>query len=69
MAINRSSITAQPITENTDSIIEMKDTKPDRFGVIDPPETPGKLIGYYNGSFDFVELYVVSGSGTRLLRI
>ena len=69
MAINRTSITAQPITENTESIIEIKDTRPDPFAEIDPPEVPGRLIGYYNGASGFVELYVVAGSGRRLLRI
>lgn len=69
MAINRSSISAQAISDNTESIIEILEHRPRPEDVLDPPQTPGRLIGYYSGSSGFVELYVVSGSGLSLLRI
>ena len=69
MAINRVSLTSSSITENTDSIIEIRTTRPDPNGFIDPPDVPGRIIGYYNGSTDRVELYIVAPSGTSLLRV
>ena len=69
MAINRSSLSAQSISENTDSVIEIRDSRPRPDITLDPPDVPGRLIGYFNGATGFVELYVVSGSGLNLLRI
>lgn len=69
MAINRSSLTSQSISDNTESIIEIRAQRPDPAQPLDPPEIPGRLIGYYNGATGFVELYVVSGSGLNLLRV
>lgn len=69
MAINRSSLTSQSISENTESIIEIRDSKPNPEVALDPPDIPGRVIGYFNGATGFVELYVVSGSGLNLLRI
>jgi hypothetical protein len=69
MTINRSSITSQAISSNTESIIQVLEQRPRTEAVLDPPGIPGQLIGYYNGASGFVELYVVSGSGLNLLRI
>ena len=68
MAINRASLSSQSITENTNSVIEMRSIgrQPERSCY---PDVPGKLIGYFNGATGFVELYIVSGSGNRLLRV
>jgi hypothetical protein len=68
MAINRVSLTSESIHENTESVIEVRYTDPPLpETILDPPETPNKLIAYYNGSFDSVSLYIVSRSGLRLL--
>lgn len=69
MAINRSSLSSQSISDNTESIIEIRESRPNTDTFLDPPDVPGRLIGYFNGSTGFVELYVVSGSGLNLLRI
>ena len=69
MAVNRSSISAQAITENIESVIEIRSERPIPSIALDPPDIPGRLIGYYNGADDFVELYVVSGSGLFLLKV
>ena len=69
MAINRTSITSELIQESTDSVIEIRATRPDTSANLNPPDVPGRLIGYYNGASGFVELYVVSSTGNKLLRI
>ena len=69
MAINRTSLSSEAIETNTNSVIEMRSVRPEAGGIIDPPEPPGKIIGFFNGASGFVELYIVSGSGNRLLRV
>lgn len=69
MAINRSAISSESITVNTDAVIEILTTAPSLNTLLSTPEPPGKLIGYYNGITDSVELFVVDNSGIRLLRI
>ena len=63
-------MTSQSITENTDTVIEVRYVEPPLpEELIDPPETPGKLIAYYNGVNDITSLYIVDRSGLRLLRM
>lgn len=69
MAINRSSLSAAPIQQSTESVIEIRTTQPDPSEPLDTPDIPGRLIGYYNGISGYVELYVVGGDGVTLLRI
>lgn len=70
MTINRTSLTARSITSETDNmIIEMRGDEPSTTTNLDPPQPPGKMIGYYNGSTGFVELYIVSANGLRLLAV
>jgi hypothetical protein len=69
MAINRTSLSSQSIQTNTDSVIEIVYTRPDVNSVLQTPEVPGKLLGFYNGSTGFVELYVIDKSGLRYLPV
>jgi len=69
MGINRTSLTSETIQSNTESVIEIREVRPVVGVDMDPPDIPGRLIGYYNGATGWVELYVVSGSGRRLYRI
>lgn len=69
MAINRTSLTSEAIQENTESVIEIRSQRPDLVNPLDPPDIPGRVIGYYNAASGFVELYVVSGSGLGLMRV
>lgn len=69
MAINRVSMTSESITTNTDTVIEIRYVEPDTRDLFDPPETPNKLIGYYDGNADVVRLYIVDNSGLRLLAL
>ena len=69
MAINPSQLSAQPIEQNNDIAIEMLTVRP-TVGVQQPTsDTPNKLVGYYDGLTDQVELYVVDNSGYRYLKI
>jgi hypothetical protein len=69
MSINPTSISSQSIKENTDVVIEIVYTRPSLTETFDPPEIPGRIIGYYNGSSGFMELYVFNRSGTGLLQV
>ena len=69
MAINSVSMTSQSIQENTDAVIEVRYVQPPVGALLDPPEVPNKLIGYYDGNFDTVRLYIVDNSGLRLLAL
>ena len=70
MAINRVSMTSESITTNTESIIEVVYSEPPSPEyILDPAQTPGKLIAYYNGADDTTSLYIVSKSGLRLLQL
>ncbi len=62
-------MTSQSITENTDAVIEVRYTEPPGNETLDPPETPNKLIGYYDGSANTVRLYIVDNSGLQLLSL
>ncbi len=68
MAIQPSYISTQPISENTDTTISLITFRPTADTVISPPSSPGLLVGYYNGSLDSVELYIVSGDGTKYIK-
>ena len=69
MAINRSSISTNSVDKYNGNTIELLSTIPPGNGLIDTPMEPGKLVGYYDGVSDTVRLYVVSGSGYRLMRV
>jgi len=69
MAINRISLTSQPISENREVAIEIRYAEPPVGVPLVPSETPNKLIGYYDGSFDVVRLYIVDDAGLFLLAL
>ena len=69
MAVNRSFISTQDISQVTNATIEIVATRPDMNTLISPPETPNRMVGYYNGIGDFVELYVVDAIGLRWIRV
>ena len=62
-------MTSQSIQENTEAVIEVLYTEPNLADLLDPPQTPNKLIGYYDGVDDVVRLYIVDNSGLRLLAL
>jgi hypothetical protein len=69
MAINRAFVGSQDISTVTNATIQIVLDRPDTTTLIDPPETPQRLVGYYNPSLQGVELYVVDRSGLRWMRI
>jgi len=69
MAINRSFVGTQDISTVTNATIEIVDVRPDTNALLDPLETPNRLVGYYSSDIDGVELYVVDRSGLRWLRV
>lgn len=69
MAINKSFISTNSVEKYNGNTIELISTIPPLDGLIDTPMEPGKLVGYYDGASDSVRLFVVSGSGYRLMRV
>ena len=69
MAINRSFVGTQDLTTVTNATIEIVIDRPDTGTVLTTPETPNRLVGYYNPILQGVELYVVDRSGLRWMRI
>ena len=69
MAINPSQLSATPITTNFYVAIEFLAQRPSSNEYLTTPDTPNKLVGYYDGVTDYVELYVVDKSGYRYLRV
>jgi len=69
MAINPSQLGAQPITSNYDVTIGFLQTRPVAGAYQTTPDTPNKLVGYYDAIQNQVELYIVDNTGYRYLRI
>jgi len=69
MAINRSSLGAKSVTENTDATVEVLVTRPpNRDVALETPLPPGKLYAYYNAADDTMTLYVIDLSGLRFIQ-
>lgn len=62
MTVNRPSITTTALKEAFVSI-EIMSSRPDLSIVIDPPDNPGRVVGFYNPQTDGVELYITSATG------
>lgn len=69
MPINPNQLGAAPIEENYDSAIEFLLQRPSTSQYQTTPDTPNKLVAYYDSVTDYVELYVVDKSGYRYLRV
>lgn len=69
MAINPTQLSSTPITENFDVAIEFLASRPSTTAYQSTPDTPNKLVGYYDSVTDYVELYVVDKTGYRYLRV
>lgn len=69
MAINGNVLTAH--STKLDAIIapEMLSTRPNLSVAFSPARPAGQLCGFYNAGTSRVELYVVSASGIRFLRV
>jgi hypothetical protein len=68
MTINRSFISTEPASEAL-TRIEIVAQRPSTDVLNDPPETPLRIVGYYNQQLNAVELYVVDRSGLRWIRV
>jgi hypothetical protein len=69
MPIDPGYISSQPIYEDVDVTISMLPTRPDLAATITPAASPGLLVGFYNGTLDVVELYMVSADGARYIKV
>ena len=69
MAINRTSITAQPLLENTDITLEILQVRPNENEYLEPAITPNKMFGYFNSLAQGVELWISDSLGRRYIRV
>ena len=69
MAINRSVISAQPISTNYDVAIRMVVDRPDVNAVLAQPTDPNIMVGFYNNALNVVELFVTDPSGLRYVKV
>ena len=69
MTINRSSVSTNSVDKYNGNTVEMLSSEPPSDGVLSDYMQPGQLVGYYNGVSDVVQLFVVSGSGFRIMRV
>ena len=69
MAINPAAFSATSISEAGRAVIEILGQPPKVNVQLDPPENPGRVVGYYNTTTDKVELYVASGGGNFWIRM
>ena len=69
MAINPVSMTSESTTTNTDAVIQVVYSEPNLAILLDPPDIPGRMLGFFNGSTGVINLYMVDNSGLRLLRV
>lgn len=69
MAINRSSVSTNSVEKYNGNTVEMLTSAPPSDGILSSYMQPGQLVGYYNGVSDVVQLFVVSGSGFRIMRV
>jgi hypothetical protein len=70
MAIERSTISSVSILNTAiPTVLEILATEPPVSGILPSARPPGQLLGYYNGTTDTVDLYIVSNTGLRLLRV
>ena len=69
MAINRTSITAQDITQNYSFAIKLLTTRPDTNAIQNPTVEPNIMAGFYDSTRNVVELYVTDQTGRRYLKV
>ena len=69
MAINSPGIGTEDVAQSYQLPIELATTRPSTTEVLTTSKVPGQLVGFYNGSTDSVDLYIVDVSGIRYLKI
>ena len=69
MAISRANFGSTDVSENYEVSIDMLTSQPDTQAVLNPVVTPNLLVGYYNATYDVVELYISNNTGTRWFRM
>ena len=69
MAINRTSFSAQDISENYSVAIRMVSTKPNPNETLTTPVEPNVMVGFYNSAINAVELFVADSSGTKYIKL
>jgi len=69
MAINRTSLTTQSLTDNTDITLELLQVRPDPNAYLNTPVAPNKMVGFVNAAAGGVELFITDATGHRYIRV
>jgi hypothetical protein len=69
MAINRTSISAQDITQDPSFSIKLASTRPDTTAYLSTPVEPNVMIGFYDSTLNAVQLYVTDPTGRRYIKV
>ena len=69
MAINRTFISAQDITQDPSFSIKLAATRPDTTVYLDTPVEPNVMIGFYDSTLNVVQLYVTDPTGRRYIKV
>ena len=69
MAISKPAFSSTPIQLAQLAVLDLVGSPPTLNVRLDPPEPPGRVIGYYNPTTDKVELYCASSGGTFWIQV
>ena len=69
MGINRSSFSAEPLSQNTDVTIRLVSARPNTAETLEVPVQPNILTGFYNDATDEMELYISDFAGLRYIKV
>lgn len=69
MPISRANFGSADVSENYEVFIDMVTSQPNTQDILNPTVTPNLLVGYYNATYDVVELYIANNTGTRWFRM
>lgn len=69
MAISPGFIAAQPVGQNYEVFIEFLPEPPPSDLSLSTPRAAGRLIGFYDTTYEIVQLYIVTAGGNKLARV
>tara|TARA_B100000035_G_scaffold182939_1_gene156205 strand:- start:1096 stop:1311 length:216 start_codon:yes stop_codon:yes gene_type:complete len=69
MAINKPSFSTTDASEQQRLVVRMLDSRPTVLRTLQTPVTPLEIVGYYDPTFQVVELFMASAEGTFWVRI
>lgn len=69
MPISEPGFTSTPIEQFPSLVLEIVTSRPEENVNLATPVLPGQMVGYYNPSLGYVELFVGNHNGTRWIGV